>query len=147
MSFFETYNWISRIIESSTFKGENKEHVWIYDTFLASFYFFNEESQTVNLGEKSIITDQDRLTKQFMILQLVTEFKWFLSTKTSWVYFFTFFSFCATTLKYFFHELYKVYSITLSQIGLVCPSLIRFQRKSFSPMRNVGKENFIYYSA
>lgn len=27
--------------------------------FLASVYFFNEESQTINLGKKSIISDQN----------------------------------------------------------------------------------------
>lgn len=54
--------------------------------------------------------------------------------------------FDAITLKYL-PELCKADSITLSQTVLVCPSEIRFQRKSFSPTRNDGKESFIHYLA
>lgn len=59
----------SGTMESSTFKGENKEHanLWHFLSIILFIIFFNEEYQTINPGEMSIISDenlsQGRLTK------------------------------------------------------------------------------------
>ena len=54
-----------------------------------------------------------------------------------------FFSFWCYHLKKSFHELYKAYSTTFSQIVLACPSVIKFQSPSWWK-RKEGKERKLH---
>ena len=58
-----------------------------------------------------------------------------------------FFSFWCYHLKKSFHELYKAYSTTFSQIVLACPSVIKFQRKSFSVKKEGGERKKASFTA